>query len=68
VASDDPRQSGLALLTSSFERTWYGGREASESDYRQAEALAASLIAAGGGMAATGIIAAGRAATGGGAR
>jgi hypothetical protein len=47
VAPDDPRQSGLALLTSSFERTWYGGREASESDYRRAEALASALIAAG---------------------
>jgi len=51
VAPDDPRQSGLASLTSSFERTWYGGREASESDYRRAEALAASLIS--GGEAAT---------------
>ncbi len=50
VAADDPRQSGLASLTSSFERTWYGGREASESDYRRAEALAASLISAGGAM------------------
>jgi hypothetical protein len=47
VAPDDPRQSGLASLTSSFERTWYGGREASESEYRRAEALAASLISAG---------------------
>lgn len=54
VAPDDPRQSGLASLTSSFERTWYGGREASESDYRRAETLAASLISAGGAMAAGG--------------
>jgi Domain of unknown function (DUF4129) len=52
VAPDDPRQSGLASLTGSFERTWYGGREASESDYRRAEVLAAGLISAGG--AATG--------------
>lgn len=48
VAPEDPRQSGLASLTSTFEHTWYGGREASESDYRRAEALAASLISAGG--------------------
>ncbi len=48
VAPDDPRQSGLASLTGSFERTWYGGRDASESDYRRAEALAASLISASG--------------------
>jgi hypothetical protein len=40
----DPRQAGLASLTKSFERTWYGGREARESDYRSAEALAAALI------------------------
>jgi hypothetical protein len=51
VAPDDPRQSGLASLTSSFERTWYGGREASESDYRRADAVAASLISASGAMA-----------------
>jgi hypothetical protein len=50
VAADDPRQPGLASLTSSFERTWYGGREASESDYRRAEALAATLISARGAM------------------
>jgi hypothetical protein len=62
VAPDDPRQSGLASLTSSFERTWYGGRGASESDYRRAEALAASLISAGGAMAG------GEAVTEGGAR
>jgi hypothetical protein len=62
VAPDDPRQSGLASLTSSFERTWYGGREASESDYRRAEALAASLISAGG------VMAGGEAVTEGGAR
>jgi hypothetical protein len=62
MAADDPRQSGLASLTSSFERTWYGGREASESDYRRAEALAASLISAGGAMTGS------EAATGGGER
>jgi len=44
VGPEDPRQAKLASLTRSFERTWYGGREAHEIDYRQAEALAASLI------------------------
>ncbi len=44
VAPDDPRRPGLASLTGSFERTWYGGRTAIESDYRTAEALAAQLI------------------------
>lgn len=44
IAADDPRQPGLASLTRNFERTWYGGREASESDYRAIEALTASLI------------------------
>ncbi len=45
VAPGDPRQAGLAALTGSFERTWYGGRGAGENDYRHAEELAASLIA-----------------------
>jgi hypothetical protein len=44
VALEDPRQPGLASLTRSFERTWYGGREAAETDYRKAEALAVQLI------------------------
>jgi hypothetical protein len=44
VAPEDPRQPGLATLTSSFERTWYGGRTAAESDYRRAEQLATALI------------------------
>jgi hypothetical protein len=44
---EDPRRDGLASLTRSFERTWYGGREAAESDYRNAEALAVSLIGGG---------------------
>ena len=30
---------GLAALTGSFERTWYGGRAAEESDYRRAEEM-----------------------------
>jgi hypothetical protein len=44
VAAEDPRRSGLATLTRSFERTWYGGRAASESDYMQADKLADVLI------------------------
>lgn len=47
VAADDPRSAGLAQLTRSFERTWYGGRPAGESDYKQAEQLAVALIAGG---------------------
>ena len=45
VASTDPRRTGLATLTGSFERTWYGGRPAGEDDYRRAEQLANTLIA-----------------------
>jgi hypothetical protein len=48
VAPDDPRKAGLATLTRSFERIWYGGRAAGESDYRSAEQLAAGLISGGG--------------------
>jgi hypothetical protein len=44
VAAEDPRKPGLATLTRSFERTWYGGRAAGESDYVQAEQLADGLI------------------------
>ena len=44
VAPGDPRRTGLATLTGSFERTWYGGRAALEGDYRSAEALATTLI------------------------
>ena len=51
VAPEDPRRESLATLTRSFERTWYGGREAGECDYRAAEALVAVLIS-GGGVAA----------------
>ena len=47
VAPEDPRHSGLAALTRSFERTWYGGRDAVEIDYRKAEATAQDLIAGG---------------------
>jgi len=48
VTADDPRRAGLATLTGSFERTWYGGRTAGENDYLQAEELAAGLIAGSG--------------------
>jgi hypothetical protein len=44
VAADDPRKPQLARLTGSFERVWYGGRAAAESDYRKAEELADQLI------------------------
>jgi uncharacterized protein DUF4129 len=44
VALEDPRRPGLAALTGSFERVWYGGRAAGENDYRRAEELAVSLI------------------------
>jgi hypothetical protein len=44
MAPQDPRHDGLASLTRTFERTWYGGRDAGEDDYRGAEALAGELI------------------------
>ena len=44
IAPDDPRRRGLASLTGSFERVWYGGRNAAESDYRRAEQIATELI------------------------
>ena len=44
VPSEDARQPSLATLTGSFERVWYGGRLAAESDYRRAEQLASALI------------------------
>ena len=44
VAPEDPRRDSLAALTRSFERTWYGGREAGEEDYRAAESLASGLV------------------------
>jgi len=45
VTADDPRRAGLATLTGSFERTWYGGRATGESDYLLADKLADGLIA-----------------------
>jgi len=47
VAPEDPRKHGLSQLTSSFERFWYGGRDAAESDYKSAESLASTLISGG---------------------
>ncbi len=48
VAQDDPRRYGLATLTGSFERTWYGGRAAGENEYLHAEEIASALIGGGG--------------------
>jgi hypothetical protein len=47
VAQEDPRKAGLSELTSTFERFWYGGRAAGESEYRAAEKLATRLIGSG---------------------
>lgn len=47
VAEEDPRRSGLSQLTNTFERFWYGGREAAEGDYAAAEKLATGLIGGG---------------------
>ena len=44
VGQEDPRKPGLSQLTSTFERFWYGGRAAGESDYKDAESLATTLI------------------------
>ena len=44
VAQEDPRRSGLSQLTNTFERFWYGGRTAAESDFKQAESIATGLI------------------------
>jgi hypothetical protein len=43
LPSADPRRDNLTTLTRSFERTWYGGREAALTDYEAARALAAGL-------------------------
>ena len=51
VAPDDSRRLGLATLTGSFERVWYGGRAAAESDYQRAEQIAQALIHDSGGKA-----------------
>jgi len=54
VAPEDPRKAGLATLTGSFERIWYGGRAAAENDYRNAEQLATALISGSGNSVAGG--------------
>ncbi len=36
---EDPRRAGLATLTRSFERTWYGGRAAGESELSQGRGI-----------------------------
>ncbi len=47
VSPEDPRRLGLSQLTGAFERFWYGGRDAAESDYKNAESLASTLISGG---------------------
>jgi len=39
----DPRRLNLTTLTRSFERTWYGGRDAGPTDFKAALKLAAEL-------------------------
>lgn len=43
VPNEDPRKASLATLTASFERTWYGGREADPESFRRSLALASQL-------------------------
>lgn len=43
LGGSDPRKPTLTALTRSFERTWYGGREAAASDFNAAVHLAADL-------------------------
>jgi hypothetical protein len=43
LAGTDPRRTSLTALTRSFERTWYGGREAYSSDFQAALEIAAAL-------------------------
>lgn len=43
LPASDARRSNLVTLTRSFERTWYGGREADSGDYQAAQKLAAEL-------------------------
>jgi hypothetical protein len=55
VDAGDPRKPGLSQLTRTFERVWYGGRDAGESDYKSAENLATALIAGGSRTGAAGL-------------
>lgn len=43
LAGNDPRKTNLMALTTSFERTWYGGREAAATDFDAAVEQAAAL-------------------------
>jgi len=43
LGSTDPRKPTLTALTRSFERTWYGGRQAAAADFNAALHLAAEL-------------------------
>lgn len=43
LRGNDPRKPTLTALTRSFERTWYGGRDAAAVDFNSAMALAAEL-------------------------
>jgi hypothetical protein len=43
LSANSAQRPDLAALTHSFERTWYGGRPAAESDFHQAEQVAAQL-------------------------
>jgi len=43
LGATDPRRSNLSALTRSFERTWYGGREATASDFNAALDLVRGL-------------------------
>lgn len=43
ISGHDPRKPTLTALTGSFERTWYGGRDAAAVDFDAAMALAAEL-------------------------
>jgi hypothetical protein len=43
IGGNDPRKPTLTALTRSFERTWYGGRDAAAVDFDSAMALAAEL-------------------------
>ncbi len=43
LSAADPRKANLTALTSSFEHTWYGGREAHSSDFQSALQMAAAL-------------------------
>lgn len=47
VRREDGRHANLRALTELFERTWYGGRDARESDFRTAENVATELIGGG---------------------